>query len=51
MKLAIEIWAREEGYLFCTGDDETHDGDECCGWVDYDDNPVDIVALYNEAHR
>lgn len=33
-----EAWARDEGYLYVT----------CCGWVDYDDSPVDVQALFDE---
>lgn len=57
-ELAPEVveWAKDQGYLFCAGQDDSLDGlgDPCppegCGWVDNDDNQVDVQALYNEAH-
>lgn len=58
-ELAPEVveWARKQGYLFCAGQDDSFDGlgDPCppegCGWVDHDDNPVDVQALYDEEHE
>lgn len=45
-------WAKDNGYIECTDPDpETHDGDECCGWVNLVDEPVDIVDLYHEHLR
>jgi hypothetical protein len=47
----IAQWAREQGYTFCTGIGHG-DHTSCKGmWFDYADDPVDIWALYVDAHK
>lgn len=37
----LDAWARDSDFVYCEGCDEDSDS---CGWVDYDDNPVDILG-------
>lgn len=34
-----EQWARDEDYLYT----------DCCGWVDAEDNPVDVETLFEQS--
>lgn len=43
----VERWARSEGYMYCDECDENENG---CGWIDFDDNIVDIYSLYSRSH-